>query len=65
MDVQQRIKQQVESHPVVLFMKGTAQFSPMRVLRQRRAGVESPAGVKELHTGQRARGPGHPRRHRS
>ena len=26
MDTQQRIKQQVESHPVVLFMKGTAQF---------------------------------------
>jgi monothiol glutaredoxin len=26
MDVQQRIKQQVESHPVVLFMKGTPQI---------------------------------------
>jgi len=26
MDVQQRIKQQVESHPVVLYMKGTPQF---------------------------------------
>ena len=26
MDTQQRIKEQVESHPVVLFMKGTPQF---------------------------------------
>jgi monothiol glutaredoxin len=26
MDVQQRIKQQVESNPVVLYMKGTPQF---------------------------------------
>ena len=26
MDVQQRIRQQVETHPVVLFMKGTPQI---------------------------------------
>lgn len=26
MDVMQRIKQQVEDHPIVLFMKGTPQF---------------------------------------
>ena len=28
MDSQQRIKQQVETHPVVLFMKGTPQAHP-------------------------------------
>jgi monothiol glutaredoxin len=49
MDVQQRIKQQVETHSVVLYMKGTPQFpqcgfsaSAMQVLKA--------CGVNELHT---------------
>src|SRR3970282_1247168 len=49
MNVQQPIKQQVESHPVVLFMKGTPQapqcgFSALAVQ------VLSACGVKDLHT---------------
>ena len=49
MDIQQRIKQQVESHPVVLFMKGTPQmpqcgFSALAVQ------VLNACGVGEFHS---------------
>jgi monothiol glutaredoxin len=49
MDTQQRIKQHVESHPVVLFMKGTPQlpqcgFSALAVQ------VLNACGVHEFHT---------------
>ena len=49
MDIQQRIKQQVESHPVVLFMKGTPQmpqcgFSALAVQ------VLNACGVQQFHT---------------
>ena len=49
MDVQQRIKQQVESHPVVLFMKGTPQF-PQCGFSASVVQVLKACGVKELHT---------------
>ena len=49
MDVQQRIKQQVESHPVVLFMKGTAQF-PQCGFSASVVQVLKACGVKDLHT---------------
>ena len=49
MSVQDRIKETVTSHPVVLFMKGTPQFpqcgfsaTVIQLLKQ--------AGVKDLHT---------------
>jgi len=49
MDTQQRIKQQVDSHPVVLFMKGTPQapqcgFSALAVQ------VLNACGVQQFHT---------------
>jgi monothiol glutaredoxin len=49
MDTRQRIKQQVESHPVVLFMKGTPQmpqcgFSALAVQ------VLNACGVQDFHT---------------
>lgn len=49
MDVQQRIKQQVESHPVVLFMKGTPQI-PQCGFSASVVEVLKACGVKELHT---------------
>lgn len=49
MDVQQRIKQQVESHPVVLFMKGTPQF-PQCGFSASVVEVLKACGVQQLHT---------------
>ena len=49
MDVQQRIKQQVESHPVVLFMKGTPQM-PQCGFSASVVEVLKACAVKELHT---------------
>ena len=49
MDVQQRIKQQVESHPVVLFMKGTPQL-PQCGFSASVVEVLNACAVKELHT---------------
>jgi monothiol glutaredoxin len=48
-DVQQRIDQVVKSHPVVLFMKGTAQF-PMCGFSGRAIQVLKACGVSGLHT---------------
>jgi monothiol glutaredoxin len=53
MDTQQRIKEQVTSHPVVLFMKGTPQmpqcgFSAMAVQALQACGVTSFATVNVL-----------------
>jgi monothiol glutaredoxin len=49
MDTQQRIKQQVESHPVVLFMKGTPQF-PQCGFSALACQVLNACGVKDFHT---------------
>jgi len=49
MDTKDRIKQQVESHPVVLFMKGTAQ-SPQCGFSQLACQVLNACGVQEFHT---------------
>src|ERR1700748_692111 len=49
MNTQQRIKEIVTSHPVVLFMKGTAQF-PMCVFSGRAIQVLKAAGVDKLTT---------------
>ncbi len=49
MDVQERIKQQVETHPVVLFMKGTPQF-PQCGFSANAIQILKACGVKELHT---------------
>lgn len=49
MDVQQRIKQQVETHPVVLFMKGTPQI-PQCGFSASVVEVLKACGVKDLHT---------------
>jgi monothiol glutaredoxin len=49
MDVQQRIKQQVESHGVVLYMKGTPQF-PQCGFSASAVQVLKACGVKDLHT---------------
>ncbi len=49
MDVQQRIKQQVESHPVVLFMKGTPQI-PQCGFSASVVEVLKACAVKDLHT---------------
>jgi len=53
MDTQQRIKEQVESNPVVLYMKGTPQmpqcgFSAMAVQALQACGVTSFASVNVL-----------------
>lgn len=48
-DVQQRIDALVKSHPVVLFMKGTAQF-PMCGFSGRAVQVLKACGVSELKT---------------
>ena len=44
-----RIKTEVESHPIVLFMKGTAQF-PMCGFSSRTVQALKAAGATELHT---------------
>lgn len=49
MDVQQRIKQQVETHPVVLFMKGTPQM-PQCGFSASVVEVLKACAVKDLHT---------------
>ena len=49
MDTQQRIKQQVTSHPVVLFMKGTPQF-PQCGFSALAVQVLNACGVQEFHT---------------
>ena len=47
--VQQRIKEQVTSHPVVLFMKGNPQF-PQCGFSANAVGILNALGVKELYT---------------
>ena len=49
MTVVDRIKNEVESHPIVLFMKGTAQF-PMCGFSSRTVQALKAAGATELHT---------------
>ena len=49
MSVVDRIKNEVESPPVVLFMKGTAQF-PMCGFSSRTVQALKAAGATELHT---------------
>jgi monothiol glutaredoxin len=48
MDTQQRIKEQVESHPVVLYMKGTPQF-PQCGFSALAVQVLNACGVREFH----------------
>ena len=48
-DIHQEIEQLVKSHPVVLFMKGTAQF-PMCGFSGSAVQVLKACGVKQLHT---------------
>jgi monothiol glutaredoxin len=49
MQVSQRIQSEVESHPVVLFMKGTPQF-PMCGFSSRTVQALKAAGATNLHT---------------
>jgi monothiol glutaredoxin len=49
MDIKQRIHEQVTSHPVVLFMKGTPQF-PQCGFSALALQVLNACGVRELHT---------------
>lgn len=49
MSVMDRIKTEVESHPIVLFMKGTAQF-PMCGFSSRTVQALKAAGATELRT---------------
>ena len=49
MAVMQRIRDEVEQHPIVLFMKGTPQF-PMCGFSNRAAQALRESGVAELHT---------------
>jgi monothiol glutaredoxin len=49
MDTQQRIKEQVTGHPVVLFMKGTPQF-PQCGFSAMAVQVLNACGVKDFHT---------------
>ena len=49
MTVADRIKNEVESHPVVLFMKGTPQF-PMCGFSSRTVQALKAAGAEDLHT---------------
>ncbi len=49
MDTQQRIKEQVEGHPVVLFMKGTPQF-PQCGFSALAVQVLNACGVQEFHS---------------
>ncbi|HEX6267688.1 MAG TPA: Grx4 family monothiol glutaredoxin [Burkholderiales bacterium] len=48
-DTQQRIKEQVTAHPVVLFMKGTPQF-PQCGFSALAVQVLNACGVQEFHT---------------
>jgi len=48
-DVQQRIKEQVTTHPVVLYMKGSPQF-PQCGFSANAVGILNALGVKELFT---------------
>ena len=48
-DTQQRIKEQVEGHPVVLFMKGTPQF-PQCGFSALAVQVLNACGVQDFHT---------------
>jgi monothiol glutaredoxin len=48
-DTQQRIKQQVEGHPVVLFMKGTPQF-PQCGFSALAVQVLNACGVQDFHS---------------
>jgi len=49
MDIQQRIKSEVQSHPVVLFMKGTPQF-PQCGFSALAVQVLNACGVQEFHS---------------
>ena len=49
MSVNDRIKNEVESHPIVLFMKGTPQF-PMCGFSSRAVQALKAAGAEDLHT---------------
>src|SRR3546814_11913237 len=49
MPVLERIKSEVEGHPFVLFMKGTAQF-PLVGFSSAHVQAPTTAGVGELHT---------------
>jgi len=49
MEVKQRIKAQVEGHPVVLFMKGTPQF-PQCGFSAGAVQILQACGIKEVHT---------------
>ena len=49
MSVTDRIKNEVESHPIVLFMKGTPQF-PMCGFSSRAVQALQAAGATHLHT---------------
>ena len=49
MDTQEKIKEIVTSHPVVLFMKGTAQF-PQCGFSGNAINLLKAAGVEKLHT---------------
>ena len=49
MSVMERIQAEVESHPIVLFMKGTAQF-PMCGFSSRAVQALKSAGATALHT---------------
>lgn len=49
MSVMDQIRAEVESHPVVLFMKGTPQF-PMCAFSSRCVQILHAAGGKEMHT---------------
>ncbi len=47
--VEERIRAEIEGHPIVLFMKGTAQF-PMCGFSSRTVQALSAAGATDLHT---------------
>ena len=49
MSVEERIRSEVEGHPIVLFMKGTALF-PMCGFSSRTVQALKAAGAEELHT---------------
>ncbi len=49
MSVMERIKAEVEGHPIVLFMKGTPQF-PMCGFSSRSVQALKAAGAQQLHT---------------
>lgn len=49
MSVMQRIRDEVDSHPIVLFMKGTPEY-PMCGFSSRAAQALSQAGVEEIHS---------------